>query len=78
MSENKPLISEQSEPLTHIVGNEFDLCWRSVWIHTPRESIRIVYTPEGIETIIRPRRTDVAVEVSGLESEATQEIIHGL
>jgi hypothetical protein len=72
LTEGKPLISEESEPLVHIVGNEFDLGWRSVWIHTPRESVRLVYTPEGLQVTMRPRRTDVAIPVRGVEAQSEE------
>ena len=29
-----PLISEEAEPLNKLIGNEYELGWRSVWIHT--------------------------------------------
>lgn len=40
---SNPLISEDAEPLTKLIGNEYELGWRSVWIHTPDEAVRIVY-----------------------------------
>jgi hypothetical protein len=38
-----PLISEEADPLIHLIGNEYHLGWRSVWIHTPKEAVRIEY-----------------------------------
>ena len=38
-----PLISEEAEPLIKLIGNEYELGWRSVWIHTPDEAVRIEY-----------------------------------
>lgn len=73
LTKGNPLISEESEPLTHVVGNEFELGWRSVWIHTPRESIRLVYTPEGLQTTIRPKRTDEYVAVRGVEAQTDEQ-----
>lgn len=43
-----PMISEDAEPLTHVVGNEYDLTWRSVWVHGQRQSVRLLETPHGI------------------------------
>lgn len=38
-----PLVSQDAEPLKHLHGNEYELGWRSIWIHTPKEAVRILY-----------------------------------
>jgi hypothetical protein len=49
-----PLISEDAEPLHHLIGNEYQLGWRSVWIHTPQEAVRIEYRDSRIiMTVVR-------------------------
>ena len=54
-----PLISEEEEPLTHLIGNEYMLGWRSVWIHTPKEAVRIEFRNSRlITTVVRKEQTD--------------------
>jgi hypothetical protein len=49
-----PLISEAAEPLTHLIGNEYELGWRSVWIHTPDEAVRVQYRDSRLVlTVVR-------------------------
>lgn len=49
-----PLIDEQASPLEHIIGNEYSLGWRSVWIHTDKEAVRILYKNSRLEiTVVR-------------------------
>jgi len=49
-----PLISEEAEPLLHLIGNEYELGWRSVWIHTPQEAVRIEYRNSRlVVTVVR-------------------------
>ena len=31
-------------PLVHLVGNEYEMQWDTIHIHTPREAIYIEYT----------------------------------
>jgi len=58
MSEH-PLISEDAEPLHHLIGNEYELGWRSVWIHTPKEAVRIEYRNSRlVVTVVRKENND--------------------
>lgn len=58
MSEH-PLISEDAEPLHHLIGNEYELGWRSVWIHTPQEAVRIEYRNSRLVlTVVRKENND--------------------
>ena len=58
MSEH-PLISEDAEPLHHLIGNEYELGWRSVWIHTPKEAVRIEYRNSRlVVTVVRKVNND--------------------
>ena len=53
-TDTDPLINEQAEPLEHMIGNEYSLGWRSVWIHTPQEAVRILYRGGRLEiTVVR-------------------------
>jgi len=53
-SDTGPLIHEEAQPLEHMIGNEYSLGWRSVWIHTPDEAVRIVYRGSRLElTVVR-------------------------
>lgn len=50
----QPLISEEAEPLKHLIGNEYELGWRSVWVHTPQEAVRIEYRNSRlVVTVVR-------------------------
>lgn len=54
-----PLISEDAQPLTKLVGNEYELGWRSVWIHTPQEAVRLLYKNSRLEiTVVRKENDD--------------------
>jgi hypothetical protein len=54
-----PLISEEAIPLEHLIGNEYSLGWSSVWIHTPKEAVRIEYRNSRlIVTVVRKDRED--------------------
>lgn len=56
---DEPMISESAEPLTHLIGNEYDLGWRSVWIHTPHEAVRVEYRNSRLVlTIVRKEIED--------------------
>ena len=58
MSEH-PLISEDAEPLHHLIGNEYELGWRSVWIHTQQEAVRIEYRNSRLVlTVVRKENND--------------------
>ena len=58
MSEH-PLIIEDAEPLHHLIGNEYELGWRSVWIHTPKEAVRIEYRNSRlVVTVVRKEKND--------------------
>lgn len=57
-----PMISEEAEPLHHLIGNEYELGWRSVWIHTPKEAVRVEY-----------RNSRVVITVVRKESEHEQQ-----
>jgi len=49
-----PLISEEAIPLEHLIGNEYQLGWSSVWIHTPKEAVRIEYRNSRlVVTVVR-------------------------
>lgn len=49
-----PMISEEEQPLTHLIGNEYELGWRSVWVHTPDEAVRIEYRNSRlVVTVVR-------------------------
>lgn len=51
---SEPLISEAAEPLELLCGNEYQLGWRSVWIHTEKEAVRILYKNSRLEiTVVR-------------------------
>lgn len=53
-TDTDPLINEQAKPLEHMIGNEYSLGWRSVWIHTPQEAVRILYRGGRLEiTVVR-------------------------
>lgn len=47
--EEQPLVDEDAPPLVHVVGNEFDLQWRSVWIHGQKQSVRLLETSTGMK-----------------------------
>lgn len=47
--EEQPLVAEDAAPLVHVVGNEFDLQWRSVWIHGQKQSVRLLETSTGMK-----------------------------
>ena len=52
-----PLISEEAEPLIHLIGNEYQLGWRSVWLHTPDEAVRIEYRNSRlVVTVVRKEK----------------------
>lgn len=52
-----PLISEEAEPLNKLIGNEYELGWRSVWIHTPDEAVRIEYRNSRlVVTVVRKEK----------------------
>ena len=53
--ENDPWVSEDSPPLTHVVGNEYDMTWRSVWIHGQKQSVRLLETSTGIKIEVMNR-----------------------
>lgn len=54
-----PLISEEAEPLRKLIGNEYELGWRSVWIHTPDEAVRIEYRNSRLVlTVVRKEKQD--------------------
>lgn len=54
-----PLISEEAEPLTKLIGNEYELGWRSVWIHTPHEALRVEYRNSRLVlTVVRKEKQD--------------------
>lgn len=46
MSEMKK--PELTPPLTHQVGNEYEVNWRSVWLHFKNHVVRIEETPDGL------------------------------
>lgn len=47
--EEQPLVAEDAPPLVHVVGNEFDMQWRSVWIHGQKQSVRLLETSTGMK-----------------------------
>ena len=50
----EPMISEEAYPLKRLIGNEYELGWRSVWIHTPKEAVRIEYRNSRlVVTVVR-------------------------
>ena len=52
-----PMISEEAYPLTRLIGNEYELGWRSVWIHTPDEAVRIEYRNSRlVVTVVRKEK----------------------
>lgn len=52
-----PMISEEEQPLTHLIGNEYELGWRSVWVHTPDEAVRIEYRNSRlVVTVVRKEK----------------------
>lgn len=52
-----PLISEEAQPLIHLIGNEYQLGWRSVWLHTPDEAVRIEYRNSRlVVTVVRKEK----------------------
>lgn len=52
-----PMISEEEQPLTHLLGNEYELGWRSVWVHTPDEAVRIEYRNSRlVVTVVRKEK----------------------
>lgn len=52
-----PLISEEAEPLVHLIGNEYELGWRSVWIHTEKEAVRVEYRNSRLVlTVVRKEK----------------------
>ena len=44
-----PMVDENAAPLTHVIGNEYDMTWRSVWIHGTTQSVRLVETVSGMK-----------------------------
>ena len=53
----QPLISEEANPLIHLIGNEYQLGWRSVWIHTPDEAVRVEYRNSRLVlTVVRKEK----------------------
>ena len=44
-----PMVDENAAPLTHVIGNEYDMTWRSVWIHGTTQSVRLVETGSGMK-----------------------------
>lgn len=44
-----PMVSPDAVPLTHVVGNEYDMTWRSVWIHGQKQSVRLLETSTGMK-----------------------------
>jgi len=40
----QPLVSADAMPLKHLVGNEYEMQWDTIHIHTPREAIYIEYS----------------------------------
>jgi len=44
-----PMVAHDAAPLTHVVGNEYDMTWRSVWIHGTTQSVRLVETGSGMK-----------------------------
>ena len=55
---DEPMISEFADPLKHLIGNEYELGWRSVWIHTPHEAVRVEYRNSLVLTIVRKEIED--------------------
>ncbi len=56
---DEPMISEFADPLKHLIGNEYELGWRSVWIHTPHEAVRVEYRNSRLVlTIVRKEIED--------------------
>jgi len=52
-----PMISEEAEPLQHLIGNEYQLGWRSVWIHTEKEAVRVEYRNSRLVlTVVRKEK----------------------
>ena len=43
-----PMVSKDAEPLTLLVGNEYEMGWRSVHIHGKNESVYIKETGAGL------------------------------
>ena len=46
--EEAPWVREDIEPLTHVMGNEYQMNWRTVWIGTDRMSVRLRQHQGGI------------------------------
>lgn len=52
-----PMISEEEEPLTHLIGNEYKLGWRSIWLHTDKEAVRVEYRNSRLVlTVVRKEK----------------------
>lgn len=62
-----PLISEGLTPLKHNIGNEYDLQWRSVWIHTKHEAVRVLYKNSRLEITVVRKENDNAGENETVE-----------
>ena len=45
----EPMFAEDAKPLTDVIGNEYDMTWRSVWIHGTTQSVRLVETGSGMK-----------------------------
>ena len=50
-----PMVDADASPLTHVVGNEFDMTWRSVWIHGQKQSVRLLETSTGMKIEVMNR-----------------------
>jgi len=48
VDDEPPMVSEDAEPLTLLVGNEYEMGWRSVHIHGKNESVYIKETGAGL------------------------------
>jgi len=48
VSDEPPMVSKDAEPLSLLVGNEYEMGWRSVHIHGKNESVYIKETGAGL------------------------------
>lgn len=69
-----PLISEEAEPLIHLIGNEYQLGWRSVWLHTPDEAVRVEYRNSRLVlTVVRKEKQHDSEQPSPEHSEGIKQ-----
>jgi len=53
--QRQPMFGTDEQPLKHLVGNEYEMRWDTIHLHTPRECIYIQYTAGKLATTVRPK-----------------------